>query len=345
MADEMATPEREAVEVTDVSTASNALEGLLDLGDIPPRQSSDDNAEEQVEEDANPEMDAAEDDTPVANEGDDSDEAEIDADSVEEEPADLYEVTLPGGERAEVTLDELSKGYSRQADYTRKTEELSAQRRQLAEEREQALSVVEAERQQYAQRLAQIGQSLGLQLSKNQETDWDALKEEDPIEFATQWADHQRKVEQYRTSQGELQRLQQEENQKVQQNYQVALGEEAKKLQAAMPVFQDEDKAEEIRGSLRTFLKSNYGGFSDQEIGSIADHRHVQLVHDAMKWRKLQSSKTVVDKKVKPLPKVVKSSARNSRSDTDADQLVAKLKRAKASGHVNDAAAAIADLL
>jgi hypothetical protein len=341
MADEMATPEREAVEVNDVSSASNALEGLLDLGDMPGQPSSDD-AKEPVE-DATPEMEAAEEEAPVA-ESDESD-AEIEEDQVEEEPDDLYQVTLPGGEKAEVTLDELSKGYSRHTDYTRKTEELAAQRRQMAEEREQALSVVEAERQTYAQRLAQIGQTLGLELSKNQETDWDTLKEEDPIEFATQWADHQRKVEQFRTSQGELQRLQHEENQKVQQNYQVALGEEAKKLSAAMPVFQDEEKAEEIRGSLRTFLKSNYGGFSDQEIGGIADHRHVQLVHDAMKWRNLQSSKTVVDKKVKPLPKVIKSSARKSRGDADADALAAKLKRAKTSGHVNDAAAAIADLI
>ena len=167
MADEAVTPERETVEVTDVSSASNALEGLLDLGDTPPRQPSDDNAEEQVEEDANPEMEAAEDNTPVA-ESDDSDETEIEEDQSEEEPADLFEVTLPGGEKAEVTLDELSKGYSRQSDYTRKTEELAAQRRQLAEEREQALSAVEAERQQYAARLAQMGQSLGLELSKNQ---------------------------------------------------------------------------------------------------------------------------------------------------------------------------------
>ena len=343
MADEAVTPERETVEVTDVSSASNALEGLLDLGDTPPRQPSDDNAEEQVEE-ATPEMDASEDETPVA-ESDDSDETEIEEVQSEEEPADLYEVTLPGGEKAEVSLDELSKGYSRQSDYTRKTEELAAQRRQLAEEREQALSAVEAERQQYAARLAQMGQTLGLELSKNQETDWEALKEEDPIEFATQWADHQRKVEQFRTSQGELQRLHQEEQQKVQQNYQVALAEEAKKLSAAMPVFADEEKAEEIRGSLRTFLKSNYGGFSDQEIGSIADHRHVQLVHDAMKWRKLQNSKTVAEKKVKPLPKVVKSSAQKTKVDANADELVAKLKRAKASGHINDAASAIADLL
>jgi len=64
-----------------------------------------------------------------------------------------------------------------------------------------------------------------------------------------------------------------------------------------------------------------------------------------MKWRKLQNSKTVVDKKVKPLPKVVKSSAQKTRVDANADELVAKLKRAKASGHINDAASAIADLL
>ena len=59
MADEAVTPERETVEVTDVSSASNALEGLLDLGDTPPRKPSAGNAEAQVE-DANPEMAAAE---------------------------------------------------------------------------------------------------------------------------------------------------------------------------------------------------------------------------------------------------------------------------------------------
>ena len=342
MAEETVTPERETVEVTDVTSASNVLEGLLESDEGQP---SDDNASEVETETVTPDdQEAVEEETSVA-ESDELEETEVVEVEAEEELGDIYEVTLPGGEKAEVTLEELTKGYSRQSDYTRKTEELAAQRRQIAEEREHALSAVEAEKQNYAQRLAEMGQTLGLELSKSQEVDWEALKEEDPIEYATQYADHQRKLDQYRTSQQEMQRLQQEEQAKFKQTYDLALADEAKKLQAAIPEFSDEKKAEEIRGNLRTFLKTNYGGFTDQEIGSIADHRHVQLVHDAMKWRNLQSQKTTVDKKVTNLPKVVKSSSRKSKSDTDADQYSAKLKRAKASGHVNDAASAIADLL
>jgi hypothetical protein len=41
--------------------------------------------------------------------------------SVQPAPESLHEVTLPGGEKAKVPYTELVKGYSREADYTRKT--------------------------------------------------------------------------------------------------------------------------------------------------------------------------------------------------------------------------------
>ena len=51
-------------------------------------------------------------------------------DDVPQEPSETYIVKIDGAE-SEVTLEELRDGYQRQADYTRKTQELSAERDRL----------------------------------------------------------------------------------------------------------------------------------------------------------------------------------------------------------------------
>lgn len=345
MTDEAVTPAQpEAVEVNDVETASQALENLLDFGGVSEQPQIDD-APEQSVEDATRYADAEEIDASVADQGDESDEQEYIDDVVDQEPVEHFEVTLPGGDKATVTLDELQRGYSREADYTRKTEDLARQRRELAAERENAQRAVEMNRQQYAQRLQELSQAVGVQLNNEQATDWDQLKEEDPVEFATRWADHQRKQEQFRTAQAELQQFQREEQQKMQQHHQQVLAEQSRRLAEALPQYADEEKGEQFRNDLRSFLKNNYGGFNDNEIGSVVDARHVQIIHDAMQWRKLQDGKTTTEKKVRPLPKVVKPSAQTTRGDSDAEQFAAKMKRARQSGSVSDAADALADLL
>ena len=48
------------------------------------------------------------------------------------ETGDLYDIEI-GGERQQVTLEELRKGYMRQADYTRKTQEVAETRKQLSQ--------------------------------------------------------------------------------------------------------------------------------------------------------------------------------------------------------------------
>lgn len=50
---------------------------------------------------------------------------------VDDPTAHFVKVKGPGGEELEVTFDDLRNGYSREADYTRKTQELAEQRNQL----------------------------------------------------------------------------------------------------------------------------------------------------------------------------------------------------------------------
>ena len=81
-----------------------------------------------------------------------------------EEVEELYAVTV-NGEEHEVTFDELLRGYSRQSDYTRKTQELSNDRKQMEELQKQynsEISTIQAERQQYTEYLNQIVENLSL---------------------------------------------------------------------------------------------------------------------------------------------------------------------------------------
>ena len=63
---------------------------------------------------------------------------QIEDEQPSESSQELYKVVVDGQEQ-EVTLDELMKGYSRQSDYTRKTEKLSQERKTLEEKNAEAL--------------------------------------------------------------------------------------------------------------------------------------------------------------------------------------------------------------
>jgi len=334
-----ASPEAVEVAVSDTMRTAKAVEGLLDFGDEPeqpePEQPPEDEEQEEAEE-ADSETETLEADETGEAENEDASEISYET---------LVEVTLPGGNKQQVTLDELQKSYSREADYTRKTEVLSAERRDLAAERDQMREAVQTERQQYFNSLQQLTAQAGNELANEAAIDWQTLRDEDPIEFAAQWADHQRKTEALNRSQHELQVEQQRRQHETQEQHNEFLANQQAQLSEVMPDFVDPEKGEKLRGDLRTFMRTHYGGFSDDEISSVADARHVQLISDAMRWRELQSNAPGQTKKVAKLPRVVRPTSPRPKVDRDAEGAAVRMKRARSSGSVNDAAAAIADLL
>ena len=85
------------------------------------------------------------------------------------------------GQEFEVTLDELRNGYSRDADYRRKTEELSNDRKNFH-------SQSEKQRQDYSQKLKEVNELMSVaQEQINSEissADLEALYDEDPAQAA-----------------------------------------------------------------------------------------------------------------------------------------------------------------
>ena len=109
------------------------------------------------------------------------DEEQIETQEKQDSTAEpTYKVKVAGQEY-DVTLDELRNGYSRDADYRRKTEELSYEKKQF-------MSESEKQRQDYSAKLNEANQMLSIaQQQLNQEissADLEKLYEEDPTEAA-----------------------------------------------------------------------------------------------------------------------------------------------------------------
>ncbi len=207
--------------------------------------------------------------------------------SAEEEQPDIYTVRV-NGEDVEVTFDELTKGYSRESDYRRKTQEVAEQRRAVEKQIQEAQSQFQKTQQmeqQYAELLPKLAQQL--QADNQPEPDWNAAYEADPIEatklerqYRVQKEDRAKKLH---AIQSEQQRLMQESQQGQQARYQQHLAEQAQLLPDLIPSWKDEAvKATEVEAMRKWAVES--GRVSPDQINQIADAGHVALLHDAWKF-------------------------------------------------------------
>mgnify|MGYP001299236115 CR=1 FL=1 len=267
-------------------------------------------------------------------------------DQIEEEETsntnqELYKVTVDGQEQ-EVTLDELMKGYSRQSDYTRKTEKLSQERKALEERNAEALRTSEEakiKRDEYERNLRLLTEQLN---ANNQTVDMDKLYAEDPAEYVREEARQRKRQELLQASKVEQQRLQAEKAQENDKNYQVYLAQQRKLLEEKLPIYADQKKGPEFVRNLTDYAKSI--GYTDQDIAQLIDHRAVIMLANAYRYDKLKKA-NVKNKKVTKVSKVISSSSPNVQDDNDiAKRMKSKKATLKRSGKVNDAVSVLQEM-
>jgi len=256
-------------------------------------------------------------------------EAEYAEEEVEEQPKPRYKAKVDG-EEIEVDIDELINGYQRTADYTKKSQALAEQRKAIEAERVH-LEQVKQERQAYAQKLQALNQFLSQQ---DQGENLEALKESDPIGYAVKVAERTEREKQLAVVRAEQQRIAQQQQAEQQQSLQNHLKSEAQKLSAAIPELST-PKGDEVRKQIREYAKSQ--GWSDEELGSVYDHRAVVALYKAMKFEQLQKSKPEIQKKVSQAPKMLKSGTSVPPTKSQQDKQLSQ--RLKQTGKVKDAAA------
>lgn len=301
-----------------VSDAANAFLGLMG-GDEEAKAQPEAPAEEVVEEIVEQ--------TEIQE---DLDEETEEYEEPEEEPTPTYRVKV-GKEEVEVPLEELLKGYSRTADYTKKTQEL-AENRKVVEAERAKIQEASRLRDQYAERLSVIEQMLN-QTEKAE--DLSVLKETDPICYAVKVAEQAEREKQLAAVRAERQRLAQQQQSEQQERLQAHLASEAAKLREAIPEMSDEIKGDVVKREIRDFAKSI--GFSDQELAAVYDSRAVLTLYKAMQYDKLMKGKPEVTKKVNQAPKMLKPGTSTPEA-RETDQVKKMRQQLRKSGNKNDAA-------
>ena len=292
--------------------------------------------EEVIEEDELPEAAELEEEMVDDEESDFDDEIddEEQTEVEDEQEQPTYKVRIDG-EEVEVTLEELQSGYSRQQDYTRKTQELSQQRKTIEQQQREL-----AERDAiYAQLLPKMEAQISGELAN--EPDWNQLYEDDPVGYVREkqlWDDRKEKLA---AAQAEQQRLQQEAFAQQQQQYAQMVQEGQQKLLEIIPEWQNPETAQQEKLAIREY-GINVLGYSPQEMDSVYDYRALLGLRNA--WL---NSKTVEAVKKKPTQKAKARVARPG--TTNRPKSVAPVKKAKQrlakSGKVQDAAKVFEQIL
>ena len=252
----------------------------------------------------------------------------------------LYDITVNGNNQ-KVTLNELMRGYSRESDYTKKTMDLSNQRKDVESMQnnlKKEFEAVKSSRSQYALQLEELSKNL----KQEENIDWENLYQTDPAEYVKLKADSDRRKETLGLAQQEQMRIQQEQRSEQEQVYNNYIANERKILAEKLPVYADKNKSAEFTKRLSGFAKES--GYSDQEISMMVDHRAVLLLADAYRYNQLKKTK-LSGNKVNKAPRVVTSNAANIREDSNAKQNIDKrMTRLKQSGHVRDAQSVLKEM-
>lgn len=281
------------------------LEAFLD-GDVSNDVPVDLDAEEEVVEDVE--------NTEAQEEEDPAEEEVVEEDSEEEQP---YLKLKIDGEEIEKPLEEVISLAQQGADYTKKTQEVAEQRKAL-EEYAQTIQVQEQQLKAQAElqqallgELAQIT-AIDQQLADFQAIDWNQLSESDFVEaqklFFTQNKLQNQRAALVQQLEAKQQQLTQAQQQALSQR--IAKGKEilAKEIPNWSP-----DTSKAIISAGKEFY-----GFTDEEMASVIDPRHVKVLHDAMQWRKLQANSTVKNK-VSTAKPVIKPGAKDVKKQVSSD--------------------------
>jgi len=244
-------------------------------------ESEDETKEDEPDGDESDEEESEEEDTDEDSEGSDEDTD----DDADQDPVFALE------DGTEVNLDELKRGYLRQSDYTKKTQELAEGRKQLV----QMMESRQQERQTLAENLNLAMSVVEPQLAELAKVDWDQLAQTDAYEYAEKRALWDQASARYNNLHQQAQALVQKQQQEAQAARQQKLKAERQKLNMAIPDMADPQKAKQLNASLKQYAMAS--GLSEQEAAGISDHRMVVMMHKAMQFDQLQSGELKAAKK------------------------------------------------
>jgi hypothetical protein len=275
-------------------------------------------------------------------EGEESDDEEggsEETDGEGSEDDDIDEVAIDvvvDGETRSVKLKDLKARYSGEAAIESRLQEATETKAKAYQVGDALYKTLNAQ----AERLRALDAIL--QEQAKPPVDWEELRVKDPGRYLLE-RDKAREMDERRSRVAyESQRVQQQQDQLNSLAIQEYTAKQAREFANKVPEITDPAKAKEIMGNVAD--AASYYGLSQQDIENVVDHRHLMILVDAAKYRKMmagKSGKAQEDKikqlSVRPLLKASSASAPNKMSGQKKQEL-ATLKRAKATGSIDDVA-------
>lgn len=227
------------------------------------------------------------------------------------------------GKAVKIKKSDLPNIYRNQlleADYRRKTAETAELTRIAEQERQQ----IRQEREVRVNQLDTLASALYQELVGDQSRLAELL-DTDPVAYLRVKQDMERKAQLLQQAGQQRHVLSQQQAAESDREYDAYLKAEQQKLQDKLPEWRDTKvRAAETQAIAKTLIDA---GYSQEELGTLADHRALLLARDAMRWRTQQAIKA---KQAQPQPqKTVQPGARNQPTNANprADELRRKAVR------------------
>jgi hypothetical protein len=322
-ASEIPQPQTEADPLTDLAQAFEESLSLPAEGEEPKK------TEAKPAEAETPPPEEAEESTEEA-------ESESDAEEQPEEEPQKASTRIKLSDGSEHTLEEIEKGFLRQQDYSRKTQELSSNRKML-EEAAQRFVNQDKQVKEFAEFARKVVESYAPKPPDPSKINSDPigyLQEKEAFERASQtWrqlAESQQSISQ---------RLEASEGSKTQEQLQA----ETRALVERMPALATPEGWRNFKAEA-TDISGKHFGFAPEEIEGIKDHRYVYVLHKAMQMVKLEAKKMEAVRAAKNAPSPVRAAARPAPNRSTQQTQKVLTERARKTGSVEDIAALLGDI-
>ena len=300
--------------------ADNAPGNLDDLASFIEEQSPEDS--DQQDSDANPVEDSEEQPEQDESAVDESTDDESEDENAKDQPGVKFKVPIKGEDGSDTTIEvdqkELIAGYQRQADYTRKTQELAAKEGKAFE-----VVTTEIEKSRsYFMEQARLARAAVAQLANlKSEDELAQLAHNDPAA----WVAEQQRANALNGFMQNLERGMQHEAAQSQQMQAAKLHQEfgtAWKVLSEKGI--DRPKLQSI------YEKAQKYGFSQNDFSGVYDPRVVLMMRDAVAYQELKNKQPEVSKKAANAPKLPASRQPVPRNEAVIKKLDSRFKGGKA---------------
>lgn len=229
------------------------------------------------------------------------------------------------GEEKEVDENEAIELAQKGYDYTQKSQALAKEREEL---QAKIKAESEAARSRYEQQL-EIQKQTVLKLVDQEalNADLNKLALEDPAKAQQLFFKKLQIQQTLQSIEAAQAQVQQQRMAEAQEKLREQASKAVEKLTERIQGWNNDLYSKILDGAVKHY------GFDKSEVNAITDHRAIEVLHDAQKWREFQAAKPkTVEKRVAAAPKVMKPGAAQGKPDPNAKRLSESMDRLNKTG-------------